>query len=155
MFTSDNSLNAHCMDQGACMFFILIWTIKRMDHNLVQHLRQKVLWSLHLLHRIYCLIHILGAGVLDHQCFLKKERMVRLWKNKMIKKLQYTMHELSKKWGVYCHLVQLLLGRRILFSGLCRFLLNWRRTYFQAKLWRLNKDSQMNSCSPEIPKLNQ
>ena len=42
-----------------------------MDHDLVQHVRQKVLWNLHLLYSVHCLIDVLAVGVVCHQCFLK------------------------------------------------------------------------------------
>lgn len=42
----------------------------------------------------------------------------------------------------YGHLVQLLFCERSLLSGLGRFFLNWRRSDFQTKLWRLKRDAQ-------------
>lgn len=59
------------MDQVACMFLILIWMIKGINHDLVQHLRQKVLGSLHLPHSVHCIIDVFVVQVVCHQGLLK------------------------------------------------------------------------------------
>lgn len=63
---SDDTLSTELMDQDTCKFLILIRTIQRMNHNLVQHLRQKMLGRLHLLYSIHSFIGILAVVVIHH-----------------------------------------------------------------------------------------
>lgn len=61
--------------------------------------------------------------------------------------IQYNVDKGSTPRETYSHFLQLFLCRWGLLSRLGRFFLNRRRVDFQAKLWRLNKESQMNICS--------
>lgn len=61
--------------------------------------------------------------------------------------IQYNVDKGSTPRETYGHFLQLFLCRWGLLSRLGRFFLNRRRVDFQAKLWRLNKESQMNICS--------
>lgn len=70
LVTSDDTLGTELMDQDTREFLILIRTIQRMDHNLVQHLGQKMLGRLHLLYSIYSFTTVLAAVVCHQQCCL-------------------------------------------------------------------------------------
>ena len=65
--------------------------------------------------------------------------------------IQYNVDKGSTLRETYGHFLQLFLCRWGFLSRLGRFFLNRRRVDFQAKLWRLNKESQMNICSLGLP----
>lgn len=76
LLASDDTLGAERVDQDTCVFLVLIRTVQRIDHHLVQHLWQKMLWGLHLLYSIDGFIDILAVGVIRHQsCLQKKEKV--------------------------------------------------------------------------------
>lgn len=77
LVTSNDTLSTELMDQDTCEFLILIGPIQRMDHNLVQHLRHKMLGRLHLLYSIHSVIGILAVVVIHHQCCLKKQEKAK------------------------------------------------------------------------------
>lgn len=76
LLTSDDPLGTERVDQDTCVFLVLIRSLQRIDHHLVQHLWQKMLWGLHLLYSIDSFIDILAVGVIRHQSRLQKQDKV-------------------------------------------------------------------------------
>lgn len=73
LLTGDDTLGTERVDQDTCVFLVLVCTVQRVDHHLVQHLWQKMFWGLHLLYSIDGFIDILAVGVIRHQSCLQEQ----------------------------------------------------------------------------------
>lgn len=71
VLSSDEALSAERVDQSAGVLLVLIGTIQGTHDDLIQHLGQEVLGSLHLSHATHSLGQVLTVQVLSHDRLLE------------------------------------------------------------------------------------